>query len=91
MPQITYLTIYQPAKINIKKYTCNNILNKQTIQGLILWFDDVNLSVSALDKKGALSGFKFRFYYDSLHLVIAVSNFFLPLYNIRIIATNQKP
>lgn len=30
MPHRTYLTIYQPAKINIKKYTCNNILNKQT-------------------------------------------------------------
>ena len=30
MPHRTYLTIYQSAKINIKKYTCNNILNKQT-------------------------------------------------------------
>ena len=61
MPQITYLTIYQSAKINIKKYTCNNILNKQTIQGLILWFDDVNLSVSALDKKGAVARLNFAF------------------------------
>lgn len=61
MPHRTYLTIYQPAKINIKKYTCNNILNKQTIQGLIIWFDDVNLSVSALDKKGTVARLNFAF------------------------------
>ena len=61
MPHRTYLTIYQSAKINIKKYTCNNILNKQTIQGLILWFDDVNLSVSSLDKKGAVARLNFAF------------------------------